>query len=99
MKLTQVLGVLKGTLADSVAERYSARARHLTRQDMIDLESVLFAIQDDLEHAPGRKRGADIQVLNDVRNVLLDAAEVNEVRPGAKHPHVERMRKKIVGWV
>jgi hypothetical protein len=95
VKLENILKVLGTGVAAEVRDRWVSSRKRLTRNDLLDLEHVLFAIQDDLEHRSGRKPGKDIQTLNDVRNVLLDECEINEQRDGMKWPGVERMRRRI----
>jgi hypothetical protein len=55
----------------------------------------LFDVQNELEHAPGKRRNRDIATLNDIRNVLLDELEINEARSGMRWPAVERMRVRM----
>lgn len=94
MKLQNIIHVLGKITVDTEGLR---KTKKLTPADLVILEQRLFDVQNELEHAPGKKRNRDIATLNDIRNVLLDELEINEARPDMRWPAVERMRGRISG--
>ncbi len=86
LTLQKALRPISSTYKTRIRSEYGRHAKF----DKAALELAIFTVQNELEH--NSPKNPQVQIMNDVRNVLLDELGVNSTHLHLHYPSVERTR-------